>query len=60
MIEVTKEEAMEIRQKLKNEQVTICNKQAPARKKSYYVSESYPVIRLLKEIQSRKHIYHYE
>ena len=60
MIQVTKEEVMEIRQKLKNEHVTVCNKQAPSRKKAYYVPESYSVIRLLKDIQSRSKITHYE
>ena len=60
MICVTKEQAMEIRKKLGNEHLTTCNKHAPSKKKSYYVAESYPVMRLLQEMKNRQKVVHYE
>lgn len=60
MIQISREQAMEIRKKLRNIHVTVCNKQAASRKKSYFVEESYPVIRLLQEMQSKQKIEHYE
>lgn len=60
MIEVNREQAIEIRKRLPYEHVTICNKQAPSRKKSYYASESYGVMKLLREMESKKKIEHFE
>ena len=60
MIQVNREQAMEIRKKLPYEHVTICNRQSVSRKKSYYVAESYGVLRLLREMESKKRIEHFE
>ena len=60
MIQITREQAMEIRKKLRNEYVTVCNRQGPSRKKSYYIAETYPVIRLLRDMESGKKVTHYE
>lgn len=60
MIQITREQALEIRKKLRNEYVTICNRQGPSRKKSYYVAETYPVMRLLRDMESKKKVTHYE
>lgn len=60
MIKITREEAFEIREKLRNVKVTMTNRQSNAKKKTYYVEESYPVLKLLKEINSRKKIQHFE
>lgn len=60
MICVTKEQAMEIRKKLGNGHLTTCNKHAPSKKKSYYVEESYSVMRLLQEMGNKRKIVHYE
>lgn len=51
---------MEIRKKLRNEYVTVCNRQGPSRKKSYYIAETYPVMRLLRDMESGKKVTHYE
>ena len=60
MIQVTKEEMLEIRKKLRDEHITICNRQSSARKKTYYVSESFSVMKILNDIRSGKKIVHYE
>lgn len=60
MIEISREQAIEIRNNLRNEKVTVCNKQGPSRKKSYYVAPTYPVMRLLGEIERRNKIVHCE
>ena len=60
MIQITREEAMQIREKLRNENITICNRQGHSKKKTWYVPESYAVVRLLKEIESSKKIEHFE
>ena len=60
MIQITREQALEIRKKLRNEYVTICNRQGTSRKKSYYVAETYPVMRLLRDMESKKNVTHYE
>ena len=60
MIEITREQAMEIRKRLRNENVTVCNRQSPSRKKSYYAPESYAVLRLLRDMDSGKRIQHFE
>ena len=60
MIEVNREQAIEIRKRLPYENVTVCNKQAPSRKKSYYVAESYSVLKLLQEMKSKQKIQHFE
>ena len=58
MIQITREEAMQIRER--NENITICNRQGHSKKKTWYVPESYAVVRLLKEIESKKKIEHFE
>ena len=60
VIQVTREQALEIRKKLRNENVTVCNRQGPSRKKTYYASESYGVMRLLKDMESKKKVEHFE
>ena len=60
MIQINREQAMEIRNKLRNIHVTVCNRQAPSRKHSYYVEESYAVMRLLQDMKSKQKIEHYE
>ena len=60
MIQITREQALEIRGKLRNEYVKICNRQGPSKKKSYYVAETYPVVRLLKDMESKKKVTHFE
>ena len=60
MIQVTREQALEIRKRLPYERVTVCNRQAPSRKKSYYVAETYSVMRLLRDMESKKKIEHFE
>ena len=60
MIQITREQAMEIRKKLRNEYVTVCNRQGPSRKKSYYIAETYPVMRLLRDMELGKKVTHYE
>lgn len=60
MIKISKEEAMEIRNKLRNVNVTMTNRQGNAKKKTYYVEESYPVKKLLDDIHSRQKVEHFE
>lgn len=60
MIQVNREQVMEIRKRLPYEHVTICNRQSASRKKSYYVAESYSVMKLLREMESKKKIEHFE
>lgn len=60
MVKISKEEAMEIREKLRNVNVAITNRQGNSKKKTYYVEESYAVKRLLDEIHSRQKIQHFE
>ena len=60
MIQITRDQALEIRKRLRNERVTICNRQDPSRKKSYYVAESYPVMRLLRDMEANKKVTHFE
>lgn len=60
MIQVNREQAIEIRKRLPYEHVTICNRQAKSKKHSYYVPESYSVMKLLREMESKKKIEHFE
>lgn len=60
MIQVTREQALEIRKRLPYERVTVCNRQAPSRKRSYYASESQGVIRVLRDMESKEKIEHFE
>lgn len=60
MIQVTREQALEIRKRLPYERVTICNRQAPSRKRSYYAPESQGVIRVLRDMESKKKTKHFE
>lgn len=60
MIEISREQAIEIRKKLQNERVTICNRQGSSKKKTYYVAETYPVLRLLRDMESRIKVTHLE
>lgn len=60
MIQVNRDQAMEIRQRLPHEHVTICNRQAKSKKHSYYAPESYSVMKLLREMESKKKIEHFE
>jgi len=60
MIQVNREQAIEIRKRLPYENVTICNRQGPSRKKNYYVAESYSVMRLLRDMESKKKVIHFE
>ncbi len=60
MIAITKEQAIEVRKYLRNEKITICNRQGPSRKKSYYVAATYPVMKLLENMEKNKKIIHCE
>lgn len=60
MIEVNREQAIEIRKRLPYEHVTVCNKQAKSKKHTYYVPESYSVLKLLQEMKSKQKIQHFE
>lgn len=60
MVKASRDEVMEIRKKLPKAAVTMTNRQGPARKKTYYVEETWSVMNLLKEIRSRNVVNHYE
>lgn len=60
MIQVNREQAIEIRKKLPYEHVTVCNRQSKSRKRSYYVPESYSVMKLLQDMTAKMKIEHFE
>lgn len=60
MIQVTREQAIEIRKRLPYDNVTVCNRQSRSKKRSYYAPESSGVLRLLREMESKKKIEHFE
>ena len=60
MIQVTKEQVEQIRKKLPHEHVTMTNRQSRSKAKTYYVPESYAVMKLLREMQYQQKIEHYE
>lgn len=60
MIKVTREQAEQIRKKLPYEHVTTANRQSKSKARTYYVPESYAVMKLLCEMDSEKNIQHYE
>lgn len=60
MIQVTRDEAMELRKKLPKEHVTMTNRQSKAKARTYYVNESYAVKHFLEEIRKSKAVEHFE
>ena len=60
MIQITKEEAMQIRENLRGVNVVITGRQHKSRAKSYYVEQSPYTTRFLNKLQSNKKIEHYE
>lgn len=60
MIQVTRDQAFEIRKRLPHENVTICNRQSKSKKRSYYAPESYSVLKLIRDMESKKKIEHFE
>lgn len=59
MVKVNREEAMEIRKKLPKAVVTMTGRQGPARRKNYYVEETWSVLKLLNEIRDRNVVHHF-
>lgn len=60
MLQITKQEAMAIRENLRGVKVTMTNRQSKSKARSYYVEESNYVMNFLKRFHSKDKVEHYE
>lgn len=60
LIQITKEEAMAIRENLRGVNVTILNRQSKSKKKRYMTEESPYVMRFLQRLHRNDKVEHYE
>ena len=51
IVKISQEEAFKIRKKFPGAYITVTNRYAPSRKKTYYVTESYKVMRFLARLR---------
>ena len=60
MVQISREEAMAIRENLRGVHVSVTNRQSKAKKRSYYVEESGYVMRFLNSLRSKQKVEHFE
>ena len=60
MQQITKQEAQAIRDNLRGVHVTMTNRQAKSRAKSYYCEENPYVNKFLEKLRSKQKVTHYE
>lgn len=51
MVKISQEEAFKIRKKFPGTHITVTNRYAPSRKKTYYCTEGFKVMRYLKRLR---------
>lgn len=60
MQKITKEEAMAIRENLRGVHVTMTNRQAKAKARTYFVEESPYVNKFLAQLRKKQNVSHFE
>mgnify|MGYP000012079159 FL=1 len=51
IVKISQEEAFKIRKKFPGTHITVTNRYAPSRKKTYYCTEGFKVMRYLKKLR---------
>lgn len=60
MIQITREEAQEIREKMPNAVIVKTMRQSNSKRHKYYTEENYVTAKILQEIRGRNIVAHYE